>query len=218
MSQEQQKVGAEAEEAKATAVDEGESSASSETQLAEDGREAQPIERHALGRLEPWSSPFAFVQRMMDEMDKMFVRFGGGGSPAPFGQSLFSPQREGIWSPTVETFERDGKLILRAELPGLEKKDVNVEVIEDELVISGQRKQVERETTKGRYYTERRYGSFERRMSLPADVSPESIEAAFDNGVLEVSFAIPEPKAKKRTIEVKSGGGSSEDGSPRSVH
>jgi HSP20 family protein len=199
-----------------------------ELQKEEQGQKATSIEpseakarpmvrptRGALGRQEIWSHPFAFAQRMMDEMDRMFSRFGFGPSMlAPL--SVFEPAREGPWVPSVETFERDGRLVLRADLPGLEQGDIKVEVVGDELVISGERKkEVERETA-GQYYSERRYGSFERRMTLPVDCDPESIEATFENGVLEVSLAIPEQApSKTRTIEVRSG---HPEGGPRSIH
>jgi HSP20 family protein len=170
--------------------------------------------RHgALGRSELFTSPFAFMQRMMNEMDRMFSRVGfGGGITIP---SAFEVVGEQIWSPVIETFERDGKLVLRAELPGLEQKDVNVEVEGDELVISGCRKHEEESSSGGRFYSERRYGSFERRLTLPVDVDPEQIQACFENGVLEVSLKIPEEKAKTKKVEVKSG---KQEGSPRSVH
>lgn len=159
-----------------------------------------------------WSSPFSFMHRMLDEMDRMFTRFGGGIVPS----SVFELGPENIWSPVIETFERDGKLVLRADLPGLKADDVKVEVDGDELVVSGERKKEEKRTTEGGYYSERRYGSFERRMTLPEGCNPDTIEASFDNGVLEVSLETPEQAGqKKRKIEVRSG---QQEGSPRSVH
>lgn len=170
--------------------------------------------RHAgLGRGELYTSPFGFMQRMMNEMDRMFSRFGfGGGITMP---SMFEASEEQMWSPVIETFEREGELVLRADLPGLEQKDVNVEVEGDELVISGKRKHEEEKKTAGRYYSERRYGSFERRMTLPADIDPEQINASFENGVLEITLKMPEEKPKTRKVEVKSG---KQENAPRSVH
>lgn len=222
MAQEQQqKAGGTEQEQQTQQTEEGGAKATGLERAETPPAQAQAIERperHALGRPELWTSPFTFMQRMIDEMDRVFSRFGGLGPSLLAGPSVFAPLREeGVWSPVIETFERDGQLVLRAELPGLERKDVKVEVIGDELVISGQRKHVERQKSEGRYYSERRYGSFERRMTLPENCAPESIEASFDNGVLEVSVAIPEEKPKIRTIEVRSGQGTSEGG-PRSVH
>ncbi len=175
----------------------------------------QRTSRGGLGRAELLTSPFAIMQRMMNEMDRMFSRFGFGGGIMPTG--AFDLVGEETWSPVIETFEREGKLVLRADLPGLAQKDVKVEVVDDQLVISGKREHEEQRTEGGRFYSERRYGSFERRMGLPQNCKPEDIEASFENGVLEVNICAPEEEPKAKTIEVKSGhgGGSSP---PQSVH
>lgn len=193
---------------------EGQEEAKQEKGIERTTAKASGMERpRGLGR-ELWSNPLSFMQRMMDEMDRMFLEYGRGMEPT--GPSELTSR---AWSPEIETFEREGNLVLRADLPGLDRKDVKVEVVEDELVISGQRKQEKKESARGRYYTERSYGSFERRMALPEGYNPEDINATFENGVLEVSLKMPEEKSKKRTIEVRGGQSEqSEEGSPRSVH
>jgi len=170
-----------------------------------------------------YSSPFTMMSRLMDEMDRAFSSFGVG---VP---SLFRPFAEpfrgletAVWSPEIETFERDGRLVVRADLPGLRQEDVKVEVCGDELVIAGERTEDKEETKGGRRYSERRYGSFERRFTLPEGCDPESVDASFDNGVLEVSFAAPEqPKPKSRKVEIKSGTGQAQkkgEGGGEPVH
>jgi HSP20 family protein len=152
------------------------------------------------------TSPFGALGRFMADMDRLFG----------FGVPSLSQFKQEAWIPAIETFERDGNLVLRTELPGLRREDVQVEVLGDELVISGERKQEEDETRGGRRYSERRYGSFERRLTLPANIDPASIDASFENGVLEVSVKVPEERGGRK-IEVRSGSKKSEPG-PSSVH
>jgi len=164
----------------------------------------QPQEkpRGGLSRAE-YASPHSMMRRLMDEMDRLFTGFGVGGA------DLAVP----YWIPSLETFERDGRLVVRTDLPGLAKEDVRVELVGDELVISGERKREQEETRKGRYYSERSYGSFERRVTLPEGCSPEGIEASFENGVLEVSVAAPKAEgARGRVVEIK--GGKPKEGEP----
>ncbi len=161
-----------------------------------------------LGPAELFTSPYSLMQRMMTEMDRKFSRFGLGGGILPM-------TAEAMWSPAIETFERNGRLVLHAELPGLEPGNVKVEVVGDELVISGRRKHEEEKRSRGRYYSERSYGSFERRIALPEKIDAEDIDATYENGVLEVSLKLPEEKPKSRTVAVRSGRG---EIPPRSVH
>lgn len=153
-------------------------------------------------------SPFGMVRRLMEDMDRLFGI--GGGLPTRHLDPFENAARE-LWVPPIETFERNGNLVLRADLPGMRSEDLRIEVVGRDLVISGERKQEDRSRAEGgRFYTERRYGSFERRLTLPAEVQPDKVDATFDNGVLEVSFPIPERKA--RTIELKSGAQKKEPG------
>src|SRR5215207_8743352 len=92
------------------------------------------------------SSPFSFMRRFSEEMDRLFDDFGLGASwlRPSFGRqwpsSGLSEFRQGLWAPNVETFERNGKLVIRADLPGLSKEDVNVEVTDKATTISGERR------------------------------------------------------------------------------
>ncbi len=153
-------------------------------------------------------APLSAFRRFMDDMDRLFSGFGFGSPSIPSiggigALDLFG----GGWSPAIETLERGDRVVFRADLPGLTSDDVEVEIVDDELVVSGERKQEQEETKGGRYYSERRYGSFERRILLPEGVDPESVEANFDNGVLEISVAVPErAKPRSKKISVRKGG------------
>jgi HSP20 family protein len=156
-------------------------------------------------------NPFAFMRRFMEDMDSLFEDFGS----SRYGQGTGLQQTRGarLWSPQIETFERQGELVVRADLPGLSKDDVRVRLDDDVLTLEGERRYEHDETRGGVYHSERSYGSFKRAVRLPEGVDPESVKASFDNGVLEVTMAAPQRKTTGRTIEVQSGGATGEQGS-----
>ncbi len=153
----------------------------------------------------PLVSPFAFMRRFTEEMDRLFEDFFGGGL-APRFTSEFAPLAEfraGVWSPQVEVFERDNQLVVRADLPGLTKDDVHVEITDDALIIEGERKQEHEERREGYYRSERSYGRFYREIPLPEGVNAENATATFRNGVLEITMQLPERQPRGRRIEIK---------------
>ncbi|HEX8844734.1 MAG TPA: Hsp20/alpha crystallin family protein [Pyrinomonadaceae bacterium] len=149
-----------------------------------------------------WSgSPFTFMRRFSEEMDRLFGDFGFGR-----GLSRFGELESSIWSPQVEVFERGGQLIVRADLPGLTKDDINVDIREDALVIRGERREEREEDEEGYYRTERSYGSFYRQIPLPEGVKSENANATFRNGVLEITMEAPEraePQRGSRRLEIR---------------
>jgi HSP20 family protein len=113
------------------------------------------------------------------------------------------PRMATAWRPTVDIFEKNGHLVVKAELPGVKKEDVSVTLDQGDLVISGERK-VESEVKEEHVYRmERSYGSFYRRLPLPEEVLPEQIEATFKDGVLEVRFPKPKGQPKAQKIALK---------------
>lgn len=145
------------------------------------------------------ASPFELMRRFTEEMDRTFENFGlsrgfGGGEMD-------------LWTPAVEVFEREGNLIVRAELPGLNKEDVKVEMNDEGLVIQGERKREHEEKREGFYRSERSYGKFYRLIPLPEDANAEQVRAQFNNGVLEVSVPVPERKTNRREIPIETGAG-----------
>lgn len=171
--------------------------------LTRTGREGSSIARrepHSLG------SPFTFMRRFSEEMDRLFEDFGfGRGWVAPGlerGLDRLGTLTSGAWAPQVEVLERDNRLIVRADLPGMTKDDINVDIDENSLVIRGERKSEQEENEGGYYRSERSYGTFYRRIPLPAGVHADEARADFQNGVLEVSIAAPEKEQTRRRLEI----------------
>ena len=111
---------------------------------------------------------------------------------------------QSLWSPQVELFERGNNFVVRADLPGLSREDVDVEVDDDALVIRGQRRSDFEDEQEGYYRSERSYGSFYRAIPLPEGVEASSCNATFKDGVLEVTLPKPAPQASRaKKIDVK---------------
>jgi HSP20 family protein len=152
------------------------------------------------------TSPFELMRRFTDEMDRAFENWGlSRGSWAGGGQTA-------LWSPAVEVFERDNNLVVRAELPGLNKDDVKVEMTDAGLVIQGERKREHEEKGEGFYRSERSYGQFYRLIPLPEGADAEQAKAQFENGVLEVAVPVPESQRRRRSIPIGEGGQATQGG------
>jgi HSP20 family protein len=142
--------------------------------------------------------PFEMVEEMQEEMARFWSQAW------PFGpRPLFRPLRRlapTIWMPSTDVYEKDGNLVVKAELPGMKKEDIEVTLDQGDLVIRGERK-AESEVTEEDYYRlERSYGSFYRRLPLGFHVTAEQIAASYHDGVLEVRIPKPkqeQPQAKK---------------------
>lgn len=131
------------------------------------------------------------------EMNRLFNNF--------FDTPLQSNGALRRWIPAMDLVESDGQYVLRADLPGLSEGDVNVELDDNVLTISGERKSEHEDRKEGYYRIERGYGSFRRTLTLPEGVDPEAVKASFDRGVLEVRVPKPEqPKPRKVQIAVGS--------------
>jgi HSP20 family protein len=157
-------------------------------------------------------SPFALMRRMADDMDRIFSDFGFGRPSlglSPIGgldQELWRGARdiEAAWTPQVETFRRGDQFVVRADLPGLKKEDVNVEVDDGMLAISGERCDEHEENRDDYYRSERSYGTFYRAIPLPDGVAGDQCSATFKDGVLEVTLAAPKQEQKrKRQVEIR---------------
>ena len=149
------------------------------------------------------ASPFTFMRRFSEEMDRLFEDFGiERGWLAPrferdFFPNTFGSLEQSAWSPQIEVFEREGKFIVRADLPGMTKDDVKVEVTDDAITLSGERRQEHEEKREGFYRSERSYGSFYRQIPLPEGVRADDATATFQNGVLEISMQAPQREERR---------------------
>lgn len=152
-------------------------------------------------------SPFSFMARFSEEMDRLFEDFGfGGGFLTPTSREF----QTSMWSPQTEVFEREGNLIIQADLPGMSKDDINVDIEDDQIVIRGERRNEREENREGFYHTERSYGSFYRSIPLPQNIDSEQANATFRNGVLEITMPLPEEKQRSRRLEISEGEQSSQ--------
>jgi HSP20 family protein len=153
-------------------------------------------------------NPFSFMRRFSEELDRLFGDFGlGGGLAAGFGREFgrLADLEGSMWLPQVETFEREGKLFIRADLPGLTKDDISVDITDDAIKIRGERRQENEENKEGYYRSERSYGSFYREIPLPSGVNSEEANATFHNGVLEITMLAPARQAGSRRIAIGEG-------------
>jgi HSP20 family protein len=150
------------------------------------------------------SESFNMLDDFEAEMERFWRRpwsFWPGSWPRPFRglarQSL-------TWAPRMDVYEKDNTIVVKTELPGLKKEDVQVEIEGEDLIIRGESKAETEVKDEDYYRSERSFGSFYRRMPLPAGVTAEQIHASLTDGVLEVR--VPEPaeaKAEAKKIPVK---------------
>jgi HSP20 family protein len=134
--------------------------------------------------------PFAAFHRDIDRMLDDFTR--GWGAPAP-------AVRAAMLAPAVDVSETDDAIEVSAELPGIEEKDLEVEVTGNTLTIKGEKKEEKEEKKKSYHLVERSYGSFQRTLPIPFEVDPGKVKASFDKGVLKVT--LPKPAAAKETVK-----------------
>jgi HSP20 family protein len=119
------------------------------------------------------------------------------------GQGPQSPTRD-LWSPQVEVFERGNNLVIRADLPGLSREDVDVAIDDDTLIIRGERHSDIKDEQEGFYRSERSYGSFYRAIPLPDNIDASACNATFKEGVLEVTLQKPpQQPSRARRIDVR---------------
>jgi len=135
------------------------------------------------------------VDSLQSEVNRVFDAFFGGNGGG---------SRVRRWVPAMDLAETEEALILRADLPGLGRDDVAIEVKDGTLTVSGERKAEQEEKSEGYYRVERAFGAFSRSLSLPRGVDPDSVTAEFADGVLEVRIPKPEER-KPHRVEIGAG-------------
>ena len=138
--------------------------------------------------------PFEMFETFQDEMARLWGQtwpFGSWPLPRKAAQTTTGTA---LWAPRVDVFEKDGDLVVKAELPGAKKEDIEVTLDQGDLVIRGQKK-AETEVKEEHYYRmEQSYGSFYRRLALPFETTAEQVKATYAEGILEIR--IPKPTAE----------------------
>lgn len=138
-------------------------------------------------------SPLAELNR---EMDRFFSDV--------WGTQLADRDFSGHWLPACDIEEEKDHYLLSVDLPGVSKDAVKLELHENQLLISGERSETKKQEAEGRYYSERRYGKFERAFRLPEGIDSSRVEAHHENGVLRVY--VPKAEVKKpKQIEISTG-------------
>ncbi|TVM00728.1 MAG: molecular chaperone [Candidatus Brocadia sp. WS118] len=137
------------------------------------------------------------ISSMQEEMNRMFDRFFKGGESSDFGMTA-------TWAPPLDLSETADKVTVKAEIPGMDPKEIDISIQGDTLIIKGEKKEEKEEKGKNYYRMERRYGSFSRVVDLPASVDTNKVTAECKNGVLEITMQKKE-EVKPKQISVKVG-------------
>lgn len=137
------------------------------------------------------------LMRFQREIDRLFDDFWRGTDVPGLG-------REGMISPRIDVSENEKEIVVTAELPGLEERDVEVLLADNALTLKGEKKAERDESEQGYIYKERSFGSFRRTLPLDAEIKPDEVNARFHNGVLSVTLPkSPEAQKKVKKIDVK---------------
>jgi HSP20 family protein len=143
-------------------------------------------------------NPFRGFRDIQTEMNRMLAE--------AFGRMPQMPTSESTgWTPVVDVVTKDNDMVIRAELPGMKREDVDVSLQNGVLTISGERKEEEEHKDAGYLVKERRYGSFRRSMALPEGIGEDKIKASFKDGLLEVTVegAGTQVEEGPKRIEIK---------------
>ncbi|MDQ2897170.1 MAG: Hsp20/alpha crystallin family protein, partial [Actinomycetota bacterium] len=143
--------------------------------------------------------PVGELNTIQNEMNRLFNNFFD--QPGQTGRGNGTMRR---WLPPMDLVESGDQYVLRADLPGLSDGDVNIQLEDNVLTISGERNAQHENKEEGYYRLERAFGGFSRSLTLPDGVDPDQIDAHFDRGVLEIRIPKPEQK-KPKTVQITLG-------------
>ena len=136
----------------------------------------------------PWREMPALYNRFNRLFDDPFFRVGQMDDDAGMG----------LWNPAVDLYEKDDHFMIKAELPGVNKDDIKIDLQDRLLTLSGERTYDNEVKEENYYRRERSYGKFQRAFTLPADVDSDKINAEFKDGVLQIEVPKPEEKKAKQ--------------------
>ena len=144
-------------------------------------------------------SPLKELEEMRKDMDRLFDEFF---SPVTRRRRGWLKPEMGVIVPNIEMYDRKNDIVLKAELPGVSKEDIDLTITKDSLTLKGEVKKEEEIKEEDYYASERSYGSFTRTIALPAEVDSEKSKASFKNGVLEIVLPKRE-EAKPKEIKIE---------------
>jgi HSP20 family protein len=174
----------------------------------------RPRSGRDMSRLETASyGPFAWMRQMQDQLDRAFTGLWGSTSGSSWTpETVFGPSD---WAPAIDVFQRGNDLVIRADVPGLSKDDITVDIADDQLTIRGERRHDHEEERDGVFRSERSYGSFYRVIPLPQGAIADSAKATFNNGVLEIVLQAPSFDVRRgRRVEIKEGASEQKSSQP----
>lgn len=148
-------------------------------------------------RLVRWQ-PFAEMASLRHQMDRMFDELAG-----------ISNQSSTSWTPAIEIQDREDSLVVRAEIPGVEAKDLDIQVAREAVAISGEHRYENKAQEQGFFRTELRYGSFQRTIPLPVVVENNQVQAEFKDGILQLTLPKAQ-EARHKVVKINLGGDNKE--------
>ena len=149
----------------------------------------------------PWR-PFMDFARWDRDMDRMMEDFFGRRARPWLPERWFRREELDLKAPTMDVYEEKDEIVVKAELPGIDKENIEVNLTDHTLTIKGEKKKEEEVKEENYYRSERSYGSFFRTLELPTAVHGDKVKASFKNGILEVRMPKTE-EAKAKEIKVK---------------
>jgi HSP20 family protein len=139
-------------------------------------------------------APFRDFDRMRRDMDRLWDSF--------FDRGIRGAEDQGEWLPTIDVAETKNDIVVKAEVPGMDPKEIDISLSDGTLTIRGEKKQEKEEKEENYRYIERSYGSFSRSIQLPKDVQRDKISATYKNGILKVTLPKSE-EVKKKEVKIK---------------
>ncbi len=137
--------------------------------------------------------PFHEMETLRRQMDRVFDEL-----------AQVNPERHTLWSPAIELHDDENNLVLRAEIPGVEGKDLDIQVTREGVSISGEHRYEKQTEEKGFYHSEFRYGKFQRTVQLPVPIQNDKVEAEFKNGILTLTLPKLE-ELQRKVVKVNVG-------------
>ena len=145
--------------------------------------------------------PFEEIKRLEEEIDDIFNQFWRSTRIPKLSLPRLKPGKEiasfesTMWNPAVDVIEKESEVIVKCDLPGVDKKDVKIKINHESITITGESRKEKKQEEENYYIEERVYGAFSKVIPLPSEVDPEKVQAKFENGVLEIK--VPKVEVKK---------------------